>query len=247
MDAFVEGRVRALECIAAEPTEDVGGVDQCFRCQERERAQGKHGLRSVDQRNRFLRFQRERLDLRPLQGLCTGDASAFVVEAFPFANESQREVRERSQITAGSDAALRRDEWSHTAIQHFAKGVDHDRAHAGMPFGERVGPQQHHGASFGDGEWFADAYCMRADKIDLKFADLVTGDADVAQVCLHPVVMAYASLLLATISSTTARAWLTSSRASGASSTARRSTATSRTASSVSSFPLMWSAFKISP
>src|ERR1019366_8091616 len=64
-----------------------------------------------------------------------------------------------------------------------------------------------------------------------------------------PVVIAYEILLLATSASTTARARLTASRASGSRRTGRRTSvcATSRTASSVRSFPLMRWAFKAVP
>src|ERR1019366_1082308 len=62
-----------------------------------------------------------------------------------------------------------------------------------------------------------------------------------------PVVIAYEILLLATSASTTARARLTASRASGSSNTGRFSAATSRTASRVRSFPLMCRAFKAVP
>ena len=59
---------------------------------------------------------------------------------------------------------------------------------------------------------------MRAYQVDLQFANLVAGNANIAQFadagsdCVG-------HLLLATISSTTARAWFTASRASGASNT----------------------------
>src|SRR5450631_3877974 len=62
-----------------------------------------------------------------------------------------------------------------------------------------------------------------------------------------PVVIAYEILLLATSTSTTARARLTASRASGSRRTGRRVCATSRTASRVRSFPLMCRACKSVP
>ena len=73
--------------------------------------------------------------------------------------------------TIGSDAA----------VEHFAERVDDDGANAGVAFGQRIRAQQHHGASFGDGERFADADRVRANQIDLQFANLLAGDADVAQ------------------------------------------------------------------
>ena len=101
----------------------------------------------------------------------------------PSPIKRQRQVRERSEIAAGADASLRRHEGSNAAVEHFADGVDDDGAHAGVAFRERVGAEQHHGARFGDCQRFADADGVRAHQVDLKFADLISGDADVAQAC----------------------------------------------------------------
>ncbi len=53
--------------------------------------------------------------------------------------------------------------------------------HAREALGEGIGAQQHHGTGFGDRERFADADRVRADQVDLQFADLVAGDAHVAE------------------------------------------------------------------
>ena len=71
--------------------------------------------------------------------------------------------------------------WRHAAREQFADRVDSDRAHAGKSLGERIGAQQHHGAGFGDGKRVADAHGVRAYQVDLQFADLVAGDAHVAE------------------------------------------------------------------
>ena len=111
-------------------------------------------------------------------------------------------------------------------------------AHAGVALGKGICPQQHHGASLGDGKRLAHSYRMRAHQVDLQFANLVSRDAHVAQ-------FAYAGrdgvrhLFSATSASTTARARSTAARASGVEQDRARSTATSRTSSSVRSFPLM--------
>ena len=50
-----------------------------------------------------------------------------------------------------------------------------------VTLGERIRPQQHHGARFCDGERFAYSDRMRAHQVDLQFANLIAGDAHVAQ------------------------------------------------------------------
>src|ERR1700686_1215637 len=88
---------------------------------------------------------------------------------------------QRSQISTRAHTALRRHERSDAAVEHLAKRVDDDRAHAGMALGERICPQQHHGARLCNRQWFAHAYCMRADQVDLQFTNLVAGNAHIAQ------------------------------------------------------------------
>src|SRR5579883_3461472 len=88
---------------------------------------------------------------------------------------------ERRQVSRGADTALRRYPGCHAAGEQFAERIDHDGTHAGVSLGERVGAQQYHGPGFGDTEWLAHADCVRADEVDLQFADLVAGDADIAE------------------------------------------------------------------
>ena len=135
MNALVEGGIGAFQRVAAEAAEHVGGIDQRLRGQQRQRAHGQHGLRAVDQRDGFFGFEHQRLDLRLLQRVGAGNARAFCVDAFAFADQRQREMRQGSEIAARSHAALRRDHRSDAAVQHFAERVDDDGAHAGVSFG----------------------------------------------------------------------------------------------------------------
>ena len=98
-----------------------------------------------------------------------------------FARQHQRQVCQRRQIATRSDAALRRYKWLDLAIQQLAQRFDHDRPHTRMPFGERIRPQQHHGARLRSGQRFAYTHCVRAQQIHLQFANLFRRDADVAE------------------------------------------------------------------
>ena len=65
-----------------------------------------------------------------------GTRIAFLVKTFAFADQRQRQVRQGSQIAAGSHAALRRHHRSDAAIQHLANRVDDGPAHSGVSFGK---------------------------------------------------------------------------------------------------------------
>ena len=103
------------------------------------------------------------------------------VKAFAFADQCQRQVRQRRKIAARSHASLRWNHRSHAAIEHLAEGVDDDGAHAGVAFRQRVGAQQHHGARVGERKRFADADGVRAHQVDLQLADLIADDVHIAQ------------------------------------------------------------------
>ncbi len=123
----------------------------------------------------------QRLDLRLLQRVAAGDACCLQIDAFAFANQSQCQMRERSEIAARAHAALRRHKRSHTAIQHFAKRIDDDRAYAGITFRQRIGAQKHHGPGFRHGKWIADSDRVGAHQVDLQFANLIADNAHIAE------------------------------------------------------------------
>src|SRR5438105_1863230 len=60
-------------------------------------------------------------------------------------------------------------------------GVDDGGAYSGKTFGKRVGAQQHHGADFRLGKRFTHPGAVRANQVDLQFADLWVRDAHVGQ------------------------------------------------------------------
>jgi hypothetical protein len=150
----------------------------------------------------------------------------------------QRQMRQRSQIAARAHAALRRHEGSDAAVQHFAQRVDDDPAHARETLGQRIGAQQHHGARFRRGERFADSDGVRTHQVDLQLANLVAGNAHIAE-------LAHAGSdrigqLVAGDNLVDHRARPVHGLARiGRQSTGRRSAPTSRTASRVRSLPLM--------
>ena len=207
----------------------------------------QHGLRAVDQRDRLFGLQHQRLDLCPLQ------AHPRRERAHPSRREHSpspiRQVPDApgSQVSAGSYASLRRHQRSDAAVQHFASRIDHDcRARRSSPW-QASWRATASWREFPHGERFAHADRMRTHQVDLQFANLIAGDADIAQ---------FADAGRDGVGDFVARDELVDDCAQPDSRLARirreqtarrRSTATSRTASSVRSFPLMWRAFKSSP
>ena len=64
----------------------------------------------------------------------------------PFADQHQRDVRQRRQVARRAHAALRRDHRRHAAVQQLAQALGHQRPDAREPLGQHVGANQHHGA-----------------------------------------------------------------------------------------------------
>ena len=89
VNALVKSGVGALERVAAQAAQHVGGIDQRFGCQQRQSSNRQHGLGSVDQRNGFFGLEHQRLDLGAFQGFGARDAQAFFIEAFAFADQRQ--------------------------------------------------------------------------------------------------------------------------------------------------------------
>ena len=115
--------IGSLQRVARHRADDVGGVDQRFRGEQHQRADGEHRLRAIDERNRFFGFEHQRLDLCALQrfGACDTRAPFGFVNAFAFADQCQRQVRQRRKIAACAHASLRWNHRSHAAIEHLAE------------------------------------------------------------------------------------------------------------------------------
>ena len=63
LNAFIEGDIGSLEGIARHGADHVGGVNQRLGVEQHQRADGQHGLRSIDERHRFFCLEHQRLDL----------------------------------------------------------------------------------------------------------------------------------------------------------------------------------------
>ena len=86
----------------------------------------------------------------------------------PFADERQREMRERREVAARPDRAARGHPRQHAAVQALEQQLDGHDARAGEPLRERVRAQQHRGADDVVGVRLADAARMAAQEAQLQ-------------------------------------------------------------------------------
>ena len=181
MDAFIERDIGSAQSVERQRSNHVGGIDQNFCRQQRQCSYRQHGLGAVDQRDCFFGFEHQRLDAGRSQDFRAGNARAFFVQTLAFADQHQRQMSQRRQVSARPHAALRRHKRRDLAVQHLAKRVDHDRANAGVSLGKGIGAQQHHGADFRRRERIADPNRMRTHQVHLQLANLVSRNANVAE------------------------------------------------------------------
>ena len=109
----------------------------------RERADRRHHLRAVDQREPLGRLELQRVQPGRGERLRAAEAPPGV-DRLPLSDQHQRQVRERGEIAAGSDRALLRDDRHHPAVEQLDQLLRGSRADAGVPAREVLGPQQHH-------------------------------------------------------------------------------------------------------
>jgi len=70
----------------------------------------------------------------------------------PFAEQNEREVRERREIARRADRALCWNPGHDIAIEQGCQTIDELLAHSGVPQRQHLGAQHHHRAHLGRGE-----------------------------------------------------------------------------------------------
>ena len=97
VNALVESGIGSLKRVAGHGADYIGGITSILPAKSIA-CRSQHSLSAVDQRDGLLGLQHERLDLAPLERVRARNPSAFVVEAFAFANQRKRQMRQRSEI-----------------------------------------------------------------------------------------------------------------------------------------------------
>src|ERR1051326_1430456 len=180
MNAFIESDVSAQKGIERKRADNICRVGENLGRASCQSSNRQHGLCAVDERDGFFRFKYQWLQAGFAQRIRCGKALTFV-NRLAFSDNSQRQMGQRSEIAAGAHTALRRNHRMHSAIEHRAERLDHNRAHTAIALGERIGAQQHHGASPWLTQWLTDTGRMRAHQVDLQFTDLIRANAHITQ------------------------------------------------------------------
>jgi hypothetical protein len=156
-----------LQRLERERARAVRGAREPARAHERERALRRHELRAVDQREALLRGEPDRLEADARQRLEPGQPLALD-ERLALADERQREMRERREVTRGADRAARRNDRDDAARETFEQQLDGLDPRAGIALRERVRAQEHRGPHDLVGIRVADAARVRAEQPQLE-------------------------------------------------------------------------------
>jgi hypothetical protein len=175
MMALVERALRALQRFEAHRAGDVGEGRQARGIEKCESAEPRHVLCAVDERETFFRFELDRFDSRARQRFASRHERAFETR-FPFADEDEREVRERRQIARRADRSLGGNPRYDAAIEHLQKSLDDDVARAGVPERKNLRPQDDHRAHLVFAEIGADAARVAAHEVALQGAHVALRD-----------------------------------------------------------------------
>jgi hypothetical protein len=157
------------------------GPRQAVGIGEEKRAQRAHQLRPVEERQAFLRLERERLDPGLAQRQEAGHHLPAQLDLAP-PDQRKREMRERREVPGRPDAPLGRDHRVDSRLQERQDPVHHQRPAAGVAERERVRPQQQHRADHVPGQRRADAHRVAHEQVLLELAGVGRRDMGARQV-----------------------------------------------------------------
>src|SRR6266705_1342491 len=116
----------------------------------------KRGRRTVEQGESFFCFETLRLKSSARQHFMAFHSFALR-KCLTFADQSQSEMSERSEIAAGPNRSLFRNDGADTAIEHFTKHLDNFEADPAESESKHVGAEQHHRAHLRLRKWIANS------------------------------------------------------------------------------------------
>ena len=175
VDARIERHAAAERCVHRHRAGEDRACEQVFRREQGlERERGRD-LGAVQQREPFLRPELERLDTC---GLERRDAILFLaLHTYPaLADQRERQVRERREVTGGANRALRRHDGMDACVREREKPLNHDRAHAREAAREACRLQHQDHPHRRVRERRADAGRVRAHEVELQRREFVVGD-----------------------------------------------------------------------
>ena len=175
VDLRQEARARAVERLDGHRAGDVGRDLEPARAHEAERADGCHELRAVDERQPLLRAKLQRLETDGGERFAAGQQPPFDPR-IAFADEGQREVRERCQVAARAHGATARHDREHAAVEALDQQLHDLHAGSGIALRERVCPEQHRRAHDLRRIRLPDAAGVAAQEAELELLRLLCGD-----------------------------------------------------------------------
>ena len=179
--ALVERHGRALERLQRQRQRHDRDVEQAPRIAHRQPAGRRHEVRAVDERQPLLGLERDGLQARA--GQRGGPVQALAVELrLALADEHERDVRQRSEVTRGSDRALGGHHRDDAALEHPQQQLDDLLAHPGVPAPQRRRQQREHPAHDLARQRRPGADRVRAHEVELQRRRIVGPDADAGQV-----------------------------------------------------------------
>ena len=183
------GLRRSLQAVDAERRGDVGRARQPLGAGERQAEQRRGRLGAVDQGQTLLR----RASVQPARSTARAPARAgrptralapaLAVPRFAFADQHQREVRQRRQVAARPDRSARRHDGMHTAIDQRDQQLERLDPNAGKAFRQHVRAQRHRRADDGHRQRIADAGGVAAQQIDLQLGERVVRESGRRRSC----------------------------------------------------------------
>src|SRR5690606_35541731 len=176
MYASVEWRVTARKPIDRECPRDDRGCEQGFRSKQPVERERQAQLSSIDERETFFCLERDRCEARRIAYGSTFEA-LIAAERLAFADQAQRDVRERSEVAGCADRAARRNDRQHVVLEQGEQRLYDFGSCAGEACSEGIRFQEQDEPHDRARQRVADAARVAAHQVQLQLTNLLGGNA----------------------------------------------------------------------
>ncbi len=177
VDARVEGLGAAPRRLDREGARDVRRPEHVGSFDQRERPDGGHALRSVDERQPLLGLEGERRHAVSAHEI-RGRRDLAIHPDLPFADQAERQMGERDQIAARAQGAAARHDRKDLRLDHPHEVLEERQPHAAVSERQRVGAERQHEANDLGLELRSRSRGVAPDQIHLELLHVLVGDAD---------------------------------------------------------------------
>src|SRR5262245_376310 len=130
MDPRIERYGRTLQRFERHRSRQVGHIEKLSGALPTDQSRCQRRLRSVHKSKTFLCSELQRCDADGLERFPAGDPGRFA-EDFAFADQHERQMSQRSKITARTHTAAAGNDGIDMMIQQVAEAFDNDRSGSG--------------------------------------------------------------------------------------------------------------------